>query len=150
MAGIATRVKQALDATSAVKTYATGGIYDRDIRRTGSGSTPFAYDPDGDLYPTVMVDDAGDVREPFSHTAAYQGLLYIWVFASRSTKGETQVAELTRRIRHSLYGWQDRDPVNGTGALLFPNSRLGMQSDDQAIFDRLAFTVSGVFTLAQY
>lgn len=150
MAGIATRVKQALQATSTVTTYATGGIYDRDIRRTGSGATPFAYDPDGDLYPTVMVDDAGDVREPFSHTAQYQGLLYIWVFAGRSTKGEAQVAELTRRIRHSLFGWQDNDPTAGTGALLFPNARLGVQADDDAVFDRLSFTVSGVYTLASY
>ena len=142
MSTIATRVHNALTAVPLITSYATGGIYDRDLRRTGAGMTP-AYDQFGDVQPTLMVDDAGDVREPFSHTAHYQGLLYIWVFAARA-KGEDEVQELTRRVRHTLYQWQDPD----TGALLLPSARLGLQSDDEAVFDRLTFTYSGVLPLA--
>lgn len=141
---LVTRLMYALQASSVISGYATGGIYDRDLRRSGSGATPFAFDADGDIKPTVMVDDAGDVREPFSHTAHYQGLVYIWIFAGRSTKGEDQVEELARRVRHALYQWQDAE----TGAQVFPAGRLGMQSDDQAVFDRLQLTYSGVLPLS--
>ena len=141
---LVTRIMYALQASPVISGYATGGIYDRDLRRSGSGWTPNAFDADGDIKPTVMVDDAGDVREPFSHTAHYQGLVYIWLFAGRSTKGEDQVEELARRIRHALYQWQDSE----TGAQLFPAGRLGMQADDQAVFDRLQLTYSGVLPLS--
>lgn len=134
----------ALQATPTITARATGGIYDRDLRRSGSGATPFAFDADGDIKPTLMVDDAGDVREPFSHTAHYQGLVYVWIFAGRSAKGEDQIDDLLGRVRSAFYQWQDKD----TGAMLFPAGRLGMQSDDQAVFDRLAFTYSGVLPLS--
>ena len=141
---MATSVKNVLTGVYSISSYATGGIYDRDIRRTGAGFTPNAFDADGDLKPTLMIDDAGTVREPFSHTAHYQGLLYVWVFAGRSVKGEGQVRELTRRVTHTLYQWQEPD----TGALLLPSVRLGMQADDQAVFDRVSFTYSGVMPLS--
>lgn len=141
---MATAVKNVLTGVYSITSYATGGIYDRDLRRTGAGMTPVAYDSDGDLKPTLMIDDAGTTREPWSHTAHYQGQLYIWVFAGRSVKGEGQVRELARRVQHTLYQWQEPD----TGALLLPTMRLGMQSDDEAVFDRLTFTYSGVFPLS--
>ena len=142
MAGAVVNV---LSVVTSITTYATGGIYDHDLRRTGAMQTSPAFDPvTGTLRPTLMVDDAGTVREPFGHTAHYQGLLYIWVFAARSNAGEGKVNELTRRVQHTLYQWQE--PT--TGALLLPSARLGMQSDDAAVFDRLTFTYSGVFPLS--
>lgn len=141
---MATAVKNVLTTVTSITTRATGGIYDRDLRRTGAGRTPAAYDADGDLKPSLMIDDAGTTREPFSHTAHYQGLLYIWVFAGRSVKGENQVRDLTSRVNHTLYHWQE--PT--TGAMLLPAMRLGMQSDDEAVFDRLTFTYSGVMPLS--
>ena len=140
MDSIAERITRALTQTQSVVSDATGGIYDRDLRRTGSGATPLAFDADGDILPTVMVDDAGDVREPFSHRGAVQGTVYVWVFAGRSVKGEEQVEDLIRKIRGVLLGWRDTDPTYGAGAELVPIARLGLQSDDQAMFDRLAFS----------
>lgn len=141
---MATAVLNALTSVYSITSLSTGGIYDHDLRRTGSMRTPNAYDADGDLKPTLMIDDAGTVREPFSHTAHYQGQLYIWVFAGRSVKGEDAVNELTRRVNHTLYQWQE--PT--TGAMLLPAMRLGMQSDDEAVFDRLTFTYAGVMPLS--
>lgn len=142
---MATAVKNVLTGITSITTYATGGIYDRDLRRSGTMRTSPAYDAtSGMLKPSLMIDDAGTVREPFSHTAHYQGLLYIWVFAARTVAGEGQVRELTRRVQHTLYQWQEPD----TGALLLPTMRLGMQSDDEAVFDRLTFTYSGVMPLS--
>lgn len=141
---MATSVRNVLTTVYSITSRATGGIYDRDIRRTGSGFTPNAYDADGDLKPVLMIDDAGTVREPFAHTAQYQGLLYIWVFAGRSTKGEAEVKELTRRVTHTLYQWQEPS----SGAMLLPSMRLGMQADDQAVFDRVTFTYAGVLPLS--
>ena len=137
---IVERITAALNNTASIKNDATGGIYDRDIRRTGSWSTPTAFDIDGDLKPTVMVDDAGDVREPFSHRTAVQGTVYVWVFAGRSIKGEEQVEDLVRKIRNSLLGWRDADPTYGAGAELTPIARLGLLADDHAIWDRLTFS----------
>ena len=137
MSTITERIHLALTQTQSIVSDATGGIYDRDIRRTGSWATPTAYDTDGDLRPTVMVDDAGDVREPFSHRAAVQGIVYVWVFAGRSVKGEEQVEDLIRKIRNSLLGWRD---AAGAGTELVPIARLGLVSDDHAIWDRLAFS----------
>lgn len=137
---IVERIVRALTQTASVVSDATGGIYDRDLRRTGSGSTPLAFDPDGDIMPTVMVDDAGDVREPFSHRTAMQGTVYVWVFAGRSVKGEEQVEDLVRKIRGVLLGWRDTDPTYGAGAELVPIARLGLMADEQAVWDRLAFS----------
>ena len=142
---MATSVLNALTAVTSITSRATGGIYDRDLRRSGTMQTSPAYDTaTGLLKPSLMIDDAGTVREPFSHTAHYQGLFYIWVFAARTVKGEVDVRELTRRVQHTLYQWQEPS----TGALLLPTMRLGMQSDDEAVFDRLSFSYSGVFPLS--
>ena len=137
---ITERIVRALTQTASVVNDATGGIYDRDLRRTGSGATPLAFDADGDILPTVMVDDAGDVREPFSHRGAVQGTVYVWVFGGRSVKGEEQVEDLVRKIRNTLLGWRDTDPTYGAGAELVPIARLGLMADDTAIWDRLAFS----------
>lgn len=137
---IAERIHRALTQTASIVNDATGGIYDRDIRRTGSGSTPLAFDSDGDILPSVMVDDAGDVREPFSHRTAVQGTVDVWVFGGRSVKGEEQVDDLIRKIRGTLLGWRDTDPTYGTGAELVPIARLGLMADDQAVWDRLTFS----------
>lgn len=137
---IAERIHRALTQTQSIVNDAPGGIYERDIRRTGSGSTPFAFDSDGDILPSVMVDDAGDVREPFSHRSAVQGTVYVWVFAGRSVKGEEQVDDLIRKIRNTLLGWRDADPTYGAGAELVPIARLGLMADDQAVWDRLTWS----------
>jgi hypothetical protein len=140
MDAITERITRALTQTASIVSDATGGIYDRDLRRTGSGATPFAFDADGDIKPTVMVDDAGDVREPFSHRTAVQGTVYVWVFAGRSVKGEEQVEDLVRKIRGTLLAWRDTDPTYGAGAELVPIARTGLLSDEQAIWDRLTFS----------
>lgn len=136
---LTTEIADFLRADTELADTATGGIYDVDVRRTGWESAPDAFDePYGDLKPLLMVDDAGAVKEPFG-SPVDAGTVYVWGMGPRTEQGRADVAAMLVRALVLLHRWQGTD-----GTTLFRASRLGMQSDDDGVFDRIALKAASV------
>lgn len=136
----------ALKADTALNVIHGGRVYPYDVRRIGWEAEPGAFGPYDTIQPLIMVDDAGFSRIPFSHTAARRSLIYVWCWASRTQAGRSAVRQMAERVDVLLHGWQDTE----TGAQVFPSFRLGEQSDDEAVFDRVDVQAGAIAQVARF
>lgn len=136
----------ALKADATLNAIHAGRVYPYDVRRFGWEAEPGAFGPYGTIQPLIMVDDAGFSRAPFSHTAARRLLVYVWCWASRTTAGRVAVRLMAERVDVLLHGWQDSE----TGSQVFPTFRLGEQSDDEAVFDRVDVQAGAIAPVARF
>ena len=147
MSALATAIAADLAADPVIAGIVNGRITDRDIRRTGWERNSTYFDTDGFIRPSLMVDDAGDLRPPFGHTAEMLATVYVWGFAPRTTAGRTALDTLMARTQVLMHRWQDPD----TGAMALPSGRLGQQTDDtDAVMDRVELSVSGVLAVNNF
>ena len=96
-----------LQADTYVSAWATGGVLDRDPRRTGINSTPDAFSKDemAEILPTISVTPSVTTR-PMSITAppnAMDEYVNIRIFHSINTGAMTNVTELMKRLRELLH-----------------------------------------------
>lgn len=132
----------ALRADAALMAIALGGVHDRDLRRT---EQTLPLDGNGNLWPLVMVDDAGGGRDPFGASGMFSDRVMIWIFAPLSRAGRIAIEAMTARVLALLHRWRDSE----TGTTLFQGDRLGIQTTDapdSSYMDRLTLKVAGVNT----
>ncbi len=144
-------IANALRADGPLATVVFDRIFDRDLRRAGSGATDAIFDPaNGQVLPSVMVDDAGGGRNPFAGSSSvFQDRCYVWIFTPRNDAGRTSLATATARVTAILHRW--RDPA--TGVSLFYGDRVGEQTTDapaSSYMERLSFLANGVLAGAEW
>ena len=134
----------ALGADTTIAAVAGSRVYDRDVRRVGWESVD-AFDADNDLLPLLMVDDAGASRAAFG-SPIEAGMVYVWAYAARTDAGRTAVATLMERVIAVMDGAQLGSP----GPMVRWAGRLGLQDDDDAVFDRTTLQVAGVLATQRW
>lgn len=138
-------ITAALQGDVVITALATGGVHDRDLRRSNE---TLPVDANGDVLPLLMVDDTGGGRDPFSRASGvFSDRVMIWIFAPMHRLGRLAIEAITDRVLTVLHGWQD--PLTGT--VVMQGDRLGVQTTDapdQSYMDRLTLKCQGVANVA--
>jgi len=136
-----------LQADATLASLLPGGLYDRDLKRTGPGATPNAYAPSPPYQPrpaAVVVDD-GDDDDLGGVAGGLRGYVSLWCYGPPTANGMAAVADALDRARWLLVGWRFATG-NGCGAAVEQaGQRLGLRDDpvdDARMVDRLRFVVS--------
>lgn len=142
----ATIAATALRADPIVSAWATGGVLDRDPRRSGPGATEevFAIDENGDINPTIACDSGNAVRVPNAPDRAYQDAVVVRVFAPDHHAFYVGLDDTVARIIAVLFGYR---ASNANPAQFRWESCLGRQGGgafEDVVYDEVRFRVIGV------
>jgi len=107
----------------------TGGVYDRELKRSGPGSTPGAFNADGHPRPAAVVTDPDDNADLLGPGGAYQAFPWIYLYAERHASGKAAIANAWDLLFSRLHGWRFAT-ANGTGATVTVIGRLGTRDDE--------------------
>jgi len=125
----------------------TGGVYDRELKRTGPGSTPAAFSDDGHAKPAAVITDQGDNADTLGPGGAYLAFPWIYLYALRTDNGKLAVANAWDLLFSRLHGWRFTT-ANGTGATVTVIGRLGRrddQDDTTRVVDGMRLQVTGLW-----
>lgn len=128
---LATRILGRLTSDSSLTALLVGGIYDRELKREGPGSTPtaFAPTPPFQIRPAAVVRDDGDADDTLGPRGARFSFVTIYVYAPATANGKDAIATALAMIEVLLIDWRMPTP-NGTGATAeIVAARLGVRDD---------------------
>lgn len=139
MATALDRIHTRLTGEAALTAILTGGIYKRELKRSGPGSTPDAFGPEGQPRPAAVVVDRGDITDTLGPDAAFFGAPEVWFYAGAYDNGRATIEAAWELAFGLLHRW--RFPtVNGTAVEARVVGRLGVR-DDPAMDGRLLDTM---------
>ena len=136
----------ALESDTVIAGWATGGIRDRDPRRSGPNQTSdaFSTDPDGDILPTIAVVGGMAVR-PFTRMrGAVEEAIEVRLFAQDYTSQYDALDSIAVRIRRLLNDYRASNELPGVFQW---ESRLGLQyggAFEDVVYDEVRFQVMSV------
>lgn len=137
----------ALKADSTIAGWATGGILDRDPRRSGPNQTTDAFQetPDGDIKPTIAIVGTTAVRAFTRVPGAMADSVVVRLFAPdfhTEYDGMDMVADRVIRILNRYRAGNSKP-----GIFQF-EMRLGMQNGgafDGVVYDHITFNINSVY-----
>jgi len=133
--------------TGAPESVLTGGVYDRELKRTGPGSTPAAFSLEGHPRPAGVILDPDDNADALGPGGAYMAFPWIYLYAERHASGKAAIATAWDLLFGRLHGWRFAT-ANGTGATVAVIGRLGTrddQDDDGRSVGGMRLQVSGLW-----
>lgn len=126
---------------------ARGGIYDKKIKRSGAGSTPYAFDQTQAgvlvIKPCIVVLDRGDGPhvQRNSIPSAYTQSIYVYFYASATSSGRDAIAAMRKRtfdlLDEQASGWIFASE-GGPMVFCYYAERLGVRDDEvfpEAVID---------------
>ena len=128
---MATTVSQIASRLSAlVPNPLTGGVYTRDIKRTGDGRTPDAFAPTEPWQqrPAAVVVDGTDERDPLGPDTSNHSFPWVYFYAPPTESGKATIANAFTEAYALLHNWHFATD-NGTGAEVKVISRLAVLDD---------------------
>lgn len=136
-----------LKADAALVALLPGGLYDRDLKRTGPGATAAAYAPAPPYQPrpAAVVTDDGDDAAPFGISGGLLGFVSLWCYAPTTATGRAAIADAIERARELLVGWAFATPQGSGARIEQAGQRIGVRDDpvdDQRCVDRLRFAIA--------
>jgi hypothetical protein len=142
----ATIAADVLRADTAISAWATGGVLDRDPRRSGPNATGPVFDTDGngDIRPTIAVTSGNATRTLGGPASAYDGTIIVRLFAPDYMTYYTSLDTIATRIIALLFGYthDSEHPAQFRW-----NSRLGMQGGgafEDVVYDEVRFRLIGL------
>jgi hypothetical protein len=127
----------------------TGGIYDREIKSTGPGSTPAAFGPAGQVRPTASLVDRGETMHPAALIGvapnAYLGFPLVYLYAQAVASGKAAIRDAKRRIRELVHGYRWTDDGGWQSEMVYLDS-WGIHDSDEypgAVYDYVRLSVRG-------
>lgn len=136
----------AMKADVIIRTWATGGILDRDPRRSGPNATDSAFEttPDGDIKPVIAAVATGSVR-PFTRISrATEDSVEIRIFTPDYAENYDGLDMVASRIKRLLTGYRAN---NGTPGIFQFETRLGIQNGgafEGVAYDEVRFVVLSI------
>jgi hypothetical protein len=129
--------------------WATGGILDRDPRRSGPNVAEgvFSLDEMGDILPTIACTGSNATRALGGPPNAYIGTVAIQIFAPDYTRFDAEIDDAIERITAALFGYRHS---NEYPAQFRWNSRLGIQRGgvfEDVAYDEVRFRLMGMHRL---
>lgn len=136
----------ALNLDVAIKAWATGGILDRDPRRSGPNATGavFATTPDGDIKPTIAVVGTTGTPGLTRIPNAWEDSIDVRIFAPDHTSQLDKLDEMAERIKYLLNGYRASNELPGIFRFEF---RQGIQNGgafEDVAYDEVRFNVASV------
>ncbi len=139
MATIVDHINTRLQSSASLLGTLSGGVWTRELKRTGPGATPGAFGPEGQMRPAAVIADQGDNLHPQAAAipSAYSSFPQIYLYAPATESGKQAIAGAFGQIVTLLEGWTfqtDAGPV----AFVSIVGRLGLRDSDElpgAVFD---------------
>jgi len=144
---VVTRILDRITTDSAVTAVLTGGVYDRELKAQGPGSTPAAFGPEGHHRPTAVVVDSGDNADTAGPGGAFMAFPWVYLYGPRTANGKAALATAWDLLFGRLNGWRFAT-ANGTGAKVSVIGRLGArddQDDATRVVDGMRLQVDGLW-----
>jgi len=146
---VTTLLLDRLTSDTAVTGLLTGGVYDRELKSAGPGSTVAAWSPEGQPRPAAVVVESGDNADPLGPGGAYQAFPWVYLYAPRTANGKATVANAWDAMFTRLHGWRFAAGA-GTGASVTVVGRLGLrddQDDTARVVDGMRLQVTGLWRI---
>jgi hypothetical protein len=142
----ATIAADVLKTDSILYEWASGGILDRDPRRSGPNATGEVFDTDemGDIRPTIACTGANATRSLGGPQSAYEDTVVIRIFTPDYTRFYGEIDAITERITAMLFGYRHS---NDRPSLFRWNSRLGIQAGgafEDVAYEEIRFRIVGL------
>ncbi len=139
MATVVDQINARLQSSAALMGTLTGGVWTREIKRTGPGSTPSAFGPEGQIRPAATISDQGEGQHPQGDAVptAYNAFPLIFLYAPATESGRQALAAAFNEIVSLLHEWTF---VTTAGPVAFVRvvGRFGVRDSDElpgSVFD---------------
>lgn len=137
----------ALQGDTEISSWATGGILDRDPRRSGPNQTADSFEtlPSGDIKPTIAVVGTTALRAFTRVPGAISDSIEVRMFAPDYYVNYDGMELVAKRIIRLLNGYRNGNALPGLFEFEY---RLGMQNGgafEDVVYDQIRFNVQSIY-----